>query len=52
MWGQCITSRIIMKKLVNIKRQEKIKYSIEEIRKNVMEMTNLFKFILKHKEQN
>ena len=38
--------------LQNIKRQEKIKYSIEEIRKNVMEMTNLFKFILKNKEQN
>lgn len=52
MWGQCITSKIIRKKLVNIKRQEKIKYSAEEIRKNVMEMANIFKFILKNKEQN
>ena len=49
MWGQCITSKIIRK---NQEKARKIKYSIEEIRKNVMEMTNLFKFILKNKEQN
>ena len=47
MWLQCITSKITRRKLANIKKQENIKYSIEEIRKNVMEMTNLFKSILK-----
>lgn len=34
-------------KLANIKTQENIKYSIEEIRKNVMSMKNPFKSTLK-----
>lgn len=43
----CIIFKIIRRKLFNFKKYESIKYLIEEIRKNVMEMVNLFKFILK-----